>query len=1199
MAETAQDKLDALVVRVKKVRRWLVTLSVLRVAALCLVFVSAYIGVYAWLDHRFHFDQMDRIIALILLIAGIVLILHQLTKRLISHISCSAAAIYIENKQSFNQQLVTAIEYYENKQDYPYSSALAEQLVLQVERDSAEYRFDEAVQKWQGYILGAIITFGLIVTWFYVKDNYVYFASYFARLIRPTASVEALSPTRLEPITKDLVAEPDSEVNFAAEIEGRLPESAKLVVMSLEPESKETVEEHQSEYIPADVKQANKNGQTARMEASKSFSKPGQYKYRFEAGSTSTPWHNLNISPAPDIERMTAQVTPPRKPTSKQYTKPYTTQIENNTLEVVPGSKVTLQVQATDKLQKVVATDMDGKPIAKSLNGTDQFTYHFTAKKNGSIRFDLVNEQGLPNTNLPGLEVIVKTDELPKFELLSPDGDYLATDVASIPVTFEVTDDFGLSSVELCLEIPGQEPAQKTIPIEEGIRSKTFTHTIELEVYNLRIGDSILFNARATDIDTGSKLENRNSSSEVYFIEIRPYRQNWRPKQGGQPSPGGMPPPEGLLNILEYTRAIVKKTWAIAEKPNVTDQDRSTLEAIDNDVQYCAEQLASIRDDSDYGWKEPHKVVFNTIIEYYRQASQSLAGFDATSALEPEKNAYRILRKFILELELELPSPPSGQSQQPEKPDSVKMQEKPPQYEQMEQERIESELQKMQKKLDTLKKEQENLKRTFKNFLQQQEEKQSPQKETNQEASDTTSSEQNENQSPKDQQSQSKPGQQGQQSSEEQNDNQSATGSQSGSQGQTAPEKQKVSKNLSTENQQSQTEKQQNEQASPNEISKENRDDAEGKSGPKDHISPESQEVSGNPGTDTKQNAENQEDQANDGKESEQPSDKESNNPSEAEGKSGTQGQQSSESPRAQQAEYPTEENLNETQGQGQSESPTQKEDKNASNDQNPNQGKQNSDGQDGNQTYKGNSSSMDNTNLRLRMLQAKQRVLQEQVSQLKQELQQLPETSQSNNEERAQAQEHLNEALEKMDDFQDKLTESRYQSEMNSKQSSEALETMEAAKDQMNQAQKAIENELTWNDDQRMADEAQDMAEQLAADADAFDESVTEEEREDMLARLEAAKRLLERMPEPQWAQVSQGRRSRSSSAPVLTKNPNIDPAEAARQMARQFWSIALNAKKHRQQLVEDETSDVKFYGQENEFFENAAKFHAEPIQK
>ncbi|GAF98428.1 unnamed protein product, partial [marine sediment metagenome] len=143
------------------------------------------------------------------------------------------------------------------------------------------------------------------------------------------------------------------------------------------------------------------------------------------------------------------------------------------------------------------------------------------------------------------------------------------------------------------------------------------------------------------------------------------------------------------------------------------------------------------------------------------------------------------------------------------------------------------------------------------------------------------------------------------------------------------------------------------------------------------------------------------------------------------------------------------------------------------------------------------------------------------------------------------------------------------------------------------------LDHELTLSDEQRIAQKAQEMAEQLAEDADALDESVTPIEREEMLARLEAAKRLLERMPEPQWATIDKGRGSPSGASHVFTRNPNLAPAEAARQIARQFWSIALNAKKYRQQLIEDEPSDVKFYGRENEFFENAAKFEQKPVKK
>ncbi|MHC4569647.1 MAG: hypothetical protein ACYTE3_28305 [Planctomycetota bacterium] len=124
-------------------------------------------------------------------------------------------------------------------------------------------------------------------------------------------------------------------------------------------------------------------------------------------------------------------------------------------------------------------------------------------------------------------------------------------------------------------------------------------------------------------------------------------------------------------------------------------------------------------------------------------------------------------------------------------------------------------------------------------------------------------------------------------------------------------------------------------------------------------------------------------------------------------------------------------------------------------------------------------------------------------------------------------------------------------------------------------------------------------MAEQLAEDADALDESLTPEQEKDMLARLEAARRLLELMPEPQWTTTGPNRGTRSGAAPVLTRGAQLAPAEAARHLARQFWSISIDARKRRQQLSEDEPSDVKFFGQENEFFENAARFDAESVQK
>jgi hypothetical protein len=231
-------------------------------------------------------------------------------------------------------------------------------------------------------------------------------------------------------------------------------------------------------------------------------------------------------------------------------------------------------------------------------------------------------------------------------------------------------------------------------------------------------------------------------------------------------------------------------------------------------------------------------------------------------------------------------------------------------------------------------------------------------------------------------------------------------------------------------------------------------------------------------------------------------------------------------------------------------------------------------------------------------MLQAKQAALKEQVLKLKQDLKQLPEFSQdSETSQRQKAQKHLDNAAAKMNDFLDKLNQARYQPDMDERKSRRVVEIAESAKNELDLAGKTLEKELALSDEESIARKAQEMAEQLAEDADALDGSVTPIEREQMLARLEAAKRLLKMMPQPQRAMVSKSTSSTAQSH-VLTQNPKIPPAKAARMMASQFWSIAIDAKTRHERLIEDEPSDVKFYKLETDFFENTAKFNRKQRQ-
>jgi hypothetical protein len=1011
---------------------------------------------------------------------------------------------------SFDQQLVTAVEYYENKDDYPYSRGLAEHVIAQVDRESETFDFGSTVEKWKGYVLASSILLGAVVVCLFVHNNYVFFSSYFSRLVRPMAAVEPLSSTTLTSLTEDIVARTGSSVEFSADVHGRVPESGKLVLAGVEPNSPNETAVQEYEQIPTRSSQGEQA--SPRLKASRLFQEEGRFKYRFEAGSAHTAWHTVSICDAPEIKSITAKVS---LPAGAKGARAFTEQIENNSLKAIRFSDITLNVQATESLREAVIIGLDGKSITRQLEGADRFSFSFEADRTGPIKFRLIGDQGLINDEIPDVEVKVKVDEAPEFNLISPEGDYLATNVASVPITFEVTDDFGLDSAQIFLEMPGREPKTLEMPVAEGIKTEKISHTVELEQYDLNVGDSILFYAAAGDIDTGSTREQRRSSSDVYFIEIRPYRQNWHPGKGACKG-SGPSPPEELLNILEYTRAAVKKTWPIAAKPTLTEPDRSKLKSIDNDIQYCAGELAIIRDDPENEFCEADKAVLNRVLAHYTAASGHLTKRDASSALTEEKDAYRVLRKFISEFEKKWNPPSKGQSTPRPKPDSVKLG-KPPEFSHYERERVQGELKQMQRKLKKLTGDQKHLQLELKNFLEQEAQK-------NTQAEGASSGK-------RDAKSQNQAKGEGSSSNKGDAKSQSTANAEGSSSGKGDAKSQNEAKGEGS---------------------------SSGKGSTKSQSTTNAEGSSSGKGDAKTQNA------------------------AKSNGSSTGKGNAKSQSTANGEGSSPNK-------GDGKSQSTAKSE--NASPGQKPGAGKAATAGKGTGQSRRSGKVVAD-AEARLKMFQARENALQEQVSQLKRNLEELPTTSDGRETQaRQQTQKHLGEALSKMEELQAKLTEARFQANVNNERSADAVELMEEAQRKLDQAGKMLEAGLEMSDEQRAAKEARQMAKQLAADADALDKSLTPLEREQMLARLEAAKRLLKSMSPAQRSTVSKG--GDSGASHTLTQNPHTAPAQQAMEMARQFWSIAIDAGRRRTQLTEDELSDVRFYEMENRFFEDTARFN------
>ncbi|MHC4639298.1 MAG: hypothetical protein ACYTBV_17615, partial [Planctomycetota bacterium] len=565
------------------------------------------------------------------------------------------------------------------------------------------------------------IFFGMSMVMFYVYDNYMFFSSYLTRLLKPVAVVAPLPATSLESTSGDITAEPGTVVTFTASIKGRVPEYGDFILTGVEPnESSQAREilELRPEFDAVD---------NPIFKEVRTFESVGKYKYRFKSGDAVSEWHNVNICNVPKIKSITADVTLG----NNRYIRPYTEQVKDYTLEVAEGSFVSLAVETTEPLSEATVKDLNGRVETAKLTEPNRFEYKFIASIKGFVGFELLSSEGVGNKEIPNLQVMIKADEPAKIKLLSPDGDYLTTDVASVPITFEVSDDFGLSSFSLHIEMPDKEPQAMAIPVKKGTRSKTFTHTIELEEHGLSLGDSIMFYATACDVDTGTGLSRDSTSSDIYFVEIRPYRQRWHqtilPNLPRRPNKQGLEPEdkarlEFLISILEYTRAIVKKTSVIASKPALMNEDKSRLDYINKDVKYCHDQVKTHRD-TKFTEDPESQDKLDKIISQYDNASKYLAWNKASSALKSEKDAYRKLRKFIVELEKTIP--PRGRGPSPRTRDKVKMEEAP-HVSQYDKERVQWEMERLAEKLAEAAEKQKKLAKDFEeylNFLRQQAQK--------------------------------------------------------------------------------------------------------------------------------------------------------------------------------------------------------------------------------------------------------------------------------------------------------------------------------------------------------------------------------------------------------------------------------------------------------------------------------------------
>jgi len=729
MPDNAAHILSELVTRVAKVRKRLVSLVLLRSLALIFFSVSIYIMLFAWLDHRTHFGTGARCVALVILVAITVGLLLAFFRRMFINLGLEHAASHIESVRHYQQQLLAAVEYYQQQANYPYSEPLARRMVRQFWVEAKDDDFSTTVPAWKLWLCAAVITVGLVLTGLFAWNHYAYLARYAARLGRPTAALEPLPATRLKSLSGDIIAEPNETVVLQAAIEGRLPQTGKLVIETQAKAQRQTKAETSEPLIEpaydpfkALILQPVEGAvdEDPMFKGKCRFEDTGIYRYRFTAAGAESQWHTIRVCVLPEIERITARIS--FDAGVRQLTSTET--VTDFVLSALAGSTAEITVEASCSLESAQVKHLDDRTYPYAVNGSDRFTFVTSLDREGLIEFRLQDTEGLWSRELPPLTVKITEDKRPQFSLLHPDGDCLATNVASVPIRFEIKDDFGIADATLFLEFGDGRSERIPAAISDDTRTAKVDHVLELERYDLDVGDAILFYASATDVTTGPTPHPQPAKSDVMILEIKPYRRKWVQCPDTPPCPGRQMQQrdqalvhDRLIEILEYTRAFLKKTWRLANQDRPDESDRTKQVAIADDIEYAAENLELIRDDPRYGFDGTDIEVINGVLDDFELARNELLANRVENAIPPETRAYRALRRLVDDM---IQGDPKGGGSTPkDKPDKIEI--KDVQHlTRLERARVEWQLKTLYHRLAEVAKGQEKLNRTFLHFLNDQ-----------------------------------------------------------------------------------------------------------------------------------------------------------------------------------------------------------------------------------------------------------------------------------------------------------------------------------------------------------------------------------------------------------------------------------------------------------------------------------------------
>ena len=397
------------------------------------------------------------------------------------------------------------------------------------------------------------------------------------------------------------------------------------------------------------------------------FNIDADMEYYVVANETTSERYTVEVFEMPKVTEISVAYTYP------DYTglKPVV-QTGTGDIQAVVGTQAKIRLTtnkaiqtATFSLKMDVKSEEDSASTQMVISDGNTLTTTVDVIADGTYAVSLLGIDGF-NNEIP-IEYAIKAipDTVPEVVIKEPGRDIKTTKLGEVEIIAEATDDYGIAELKLMYRIGSDELQELTLETstpDDVIESAAVdtvqrrvadgSYTFYLEEFDVEPGDIISYYAHA--VDNNTRTGPGEASSDIYFIEIRPFNEDFQEMEAEQSQP--MPNP--LLEILASQKQIIRETAKhINAKPSsVTDEYRSAVKKTGDKQDKLKDKTQELADEFSMAMQGESPVTpeilmnLEDAIAKMREATDSLNAVQPTEAIPAEQEALELLIKVSLEL---------------------------------------------------------------------------------------------------------------------------------------------------------------------------------------------------------------------------------------------------------------------------------------------------------------------------------------------------------------------------------------------------------------------------------------------------------------------------------------------------------------------------------------------------------------------